>query len=198
MRLYKLWMPLVMLSATSASPAAGGAAVQVDVKTNVGTIRLELYPGKAPRTVENFLRYVRNGHYDGTIFHRVIDGFMIQGGGFNKDFHQKPTDAPIPNEAQAAVKAGLKNEVGTIAMARTSDPNSATAQFFINVGDNSFLNWGDARSDGHGYAVFGKVVSGMDTVTKIAKKPTGAGGPFSRDVPRDAVIIESMTVVGGN
>jgi peptidyl-prolyl cis-trans isomerase B (cyclophilin B) len=198
MRLYKLWMPLVMLSATSATPAATGASVQVDVKTNFGTIRLELYPSKAPRTVENFLRYVRSGHYNGTIFHRVIDGFMIQGGGFDKDFHQKPTDAPIPNEAQVAVNAGLKNDVGRIAMARTSDPNSATAQFFINVGDNSFLNWGDPRSDGHGYAVFGKVVSGMDTVAKISKVSTGAAGPFPRDVPREAVIIESMTIVGGN
>jgi len=139
---------------------------------------------------------VRNGHYNGTIFHRVIDGFMIQGGGFDKGFHQKPTDAPIPNEAQAGVKAGLKNDVGTIAMARTSNPDSATAQFFINVGDNAFLNWGDPRSDGNGYAVFGKVVSGMDTVTKIAKMPTASGGPFPRDVPQETVVIESMTVVG--
>ena len=196
MRLYKLWTPVVILSAAAASPGAVAANVQVDVKTNVGTIRLELYPAKAPKTVENFLHYVRNGHYNGTIFHRVIDGFMIQGGGFDKGFHQKPTDAPIANEAQAGVKAGLKNDVGTIAMARTSNPDSATAQFFINVGDNAFLNWGDPRSDGNGYAVFGKVVSGMDTVTKIAKMPTGSGGPFPRDVPQETVVIESITVVG--
>ncbi|MGE5130275.1 MAG: peptidylprolyl isomerase [Sphingomonadaceae bacterium] len=171
--------------------------MQVDIKTNLGTIRLELYPAKAPLTVQNFLHYVRNGHYDGTIFHRVIDGFMIQGGGFDQQFRQKPTDKPIANEAQAGVKAGLKNVAGTIAMARTSNPDSATAQFFINVADNAFLDWGDPRGDGHGYAVFGKVVSGMDTVNKIAKLPTGAGGPFPRDVPRQAVLIESMTVVAG-
>jgi cyclophilin family peptidyl-prolyl cis-trans isomerase len=197
MNLIKLWTPLVMLSATAVSPGAIAADVQVDVKTNLGTIRLELYPAKAPLTVQNFLHYARNGHYDGTIFHRVIDGFMIQGGGFDQQFRQKPTDKPIANEAQTGVKAGLKNVAGTVAMARTSNPDSATAQFFINVADNAFLDWGDPRGDGHGYAVFGKVVSGMDTVTKIAKLPTGAGGPFPRDVPRQAVIIESMTVVTG-
>jgi peptidyl-prolyl cis-trans isomerase B (cyclophilin B) len=197
MNLIKLWTPLVMLSAAAASPGAIGADVQVDIKTNLGTVRLELYPAKAPLTVQNFLHYVRNGHYDGTIFHRVIDGFMIQGGGFDQQFRQKPTDKPIANEAQAGVKAGLKNVAGTIAMARTSNPDSATAQFFINVADNAFLDWGDPRGDGHGYAVFGKVVSGMDTVNKIAKLPTGTGGPFPRDVPRQAVVIESMTVVAG-
>jgi peptidyl-prolyl cis-trans isomerase B (cyclophilin B) len=197
MNLIKLWTPLVMLSATAVSPGAIAADVQVDVKTNLGTIRLELYPAKAPLTVQNFLHYARNGHYDGTIFHRVIDGFMIQGGGFDQQFRQKPTDKPIENEAQTGVKAGLKNVAGTVAMARTSNPDSATAQFFINVADNAFLDWGDPRGDGHGYAVFGKVVSGMDTVTKIAKLPTGAGGPFPRDVPRQTVIIESMTVVTG-
>jgi peptidyl-prolyl cis-trans isomerase A (cyclophilin A)/peptidyl-prolyl cis-trans isomerase B (cyclophilin B) len=120
---------------------------------------------------------------------------MIQGGGFEQNFRQKPVRAPIRNEAQPAVKAGLKNEVGTIAMARTSDPDSATAQFFINVNDNAFLNWGDPRGDGNGYAVFGKVVSGLDVVAKIARMPTGAGGPFRSDVPREAVVIESATVV---
>jgi peptidyl-prolyl cis-trans isomerase A (cyclophilin A)/peptidyl-prolyl cis-trans isomerase B (cyclophilin B) len=184
-----------MLSAAAASPGALAADPQVDLKTNLGTIRLELYPAKAPKTVENFLQYVKDGHYNGTVFHRVIPGFMIQGGGFDKGYRQKPVRAPIRNEAQPAVKAGLKNEVGTIAMARTADPDSATAQFFINVNDNTFLNWGDARSDGHGYAVFGKVVSGMDVVTRIAKSPTGAGGPFRSDVPREAVVIESATVV---
>jgi peptidyl-prolyl cis-trans isomerase A (cyclophilin A)/peptidyl-prolyl cis-trans isomerase B (cyclophilin B) len=197
MNLKYLLKPLVVLSAAAAAPGAFSADPQVDVRTNVGTIRLELYPGKAPKTVENFLQYVRDGHYNGTVFHRVIDGFMIQGGGFEGSFKQKPTRPSIPNEAQPAVKAGLTNTVGTIAMARTADPNSATAQFFINLGDNAFLNWGDPRSDGNGYAVFGKVVSGMDVVTKIAKTPTGAGGPFPRDVPRQPVLIETVTVIGG-
>jgi len=196
MNLKYLLKPLVILSAAAAAPGALGADPQVDVRTSAGTIRLELYPGKAPKTVANFLQYVRDGHYNGTVFHRVIDGFMIQGGGFDGSFKQKPTRPPIANEAQPAVKAGLTNTVGTIAMARTADPNSATAQFFINAGDNAFLNWGDARSDGNGYAVFGKVVSGQDVVTKIAKTPTGAGGPFPRDVPRPVVVIESITVVG--
>ena len=197
MNLLDLWKPLVIFSAAAASPAAA-AAPQVDVKTNLGTIRLELYPSKAPKTVANFLQYVREGHYNGTIFHRVIDGFMIQGGGFDGRYNQKPTRAPIPSEAQAGVKAGLKNDTGTIAMARTSNPNSATAQFFINLADNGFLNSGDPRGDGNGYAVFGKVVSGFDVVTKIAKTPTGRGGPFASDVPRDAIVIESMTLVDGN
>jgi cyclophilin family peptidyl-prolyl cis-trans isomerase len=187
---------LFVLSAAVVPAGALAADPQVDVRTNVGTIRLELYPAKAPKTVENFLQYARDGQYNGTVFHRVIDGFMIQGGGFDKDFHQKKTRAPIANEAQSGVKGGLKNDLGTVAMARTADPNSATAQFFINVNDNSFLNWGDPRSDGNGYAVFGKVVSGMDVVNKIAKAPTGAGGPFPRDVPKQPVVIESITVVG--
>jgi len=188
---------LFVLSAAAVVPMGSLAAdPQVDVRTSAGTIRLELYPAKAPKTVENFLQYVKDGHYNGTVFHRVIDGFMIQGGGFDNAFRQKKTRDPIPNEAQSAVKGGLKNDVGTIAMARTADPNSATAQFFINVNDNAFLNWGDPRSDGNGYAVFGKVVSGMDVVNKIAKTPTGAGGPFPRDVPKQAVVIESMSLVG--
>jgi peptidyl-prolyl cis-trans isomerase B (cyclophilin B) len=194
-RLSRLWQPLVILSAAAASPGALAADPQVDLKTSAGTIRLELYPARAPKTVENFLQYVKAGHYSGTVFHRVIPNFMIQGGGFEPSYRQKPVRAPIRNEAQPAAKAGLKNEVGTIAMARTADPDSATAQFFINVNDNTFLNWGDPRSDGHGYAVFGKVVSGMDVVTKIAKMPTGAGGPFRSDVPREAVVIESATLV---
>ena len=188
---------LFALCAAAMVPAGALAAdPQVDIRTSAGTIRVELYPAKAPKTVENFLQYVRDGHYDGTLFHRVIDGFMVQGGGFDKAFRQKSTRAPVVNEAQQGVKAGLKNEVGTLAMARTADPNSATAQFFINVADNAFLNWGDPRSDGHGYAVFGRVIDGMDVVMKIAKSPTGAGGPFPRDVPRPPVLIESMTVVG--
>jgi len=197
MKFLKLWKPLVILSAAASTPAAA-ANPQVDIKTNVGTIRLELYPSKAPKTVANFLQYVRDGHYGGTIFHRVIDGFMIQGGGFDRNYNQKPTRAPIQNEAQAGVKAGLKNDAGTVAMARTQNPDSATAQFFINVADNEFLNWGDPRGDGNGYAVFGKVVAGNDVVTKIAKTPTGRGGPFGSDVPREPVVIESTTLVDGN
>jgi peptidyl-prolyl cis-trans isomerase A (cyclophilin A)/peptidyl-prolyl cis-trans isomerase B (cyclophilin B) len=196
MDLKGLWKPLVALSAAATSPGALAADPQVEMRTSAGTIRLELYPQKAPKTVENFLQYVRDRHYDGTLFHRVIDGFMIQGGGYERNFRQKATRPPIPNEAQAGVKAGLKNEPGTIAMARTSDPDSATAQFFVNVANNSFLNWGDARGDGHGYAVFGKVVSGMDVVMKVAKTPTGSGGPFPRDVPAQPVVIESATLVG--
>ena len=168
---------------------------QVKLTTSMGPITIELDEAKAPISAKNFLAYVDSGHYNGTIFHRVIDNFMIQGGGFAGNFKQKPTRAPVVNEAQSGVKGGLKNEVGTIAMARTSDPNSATAQFFINVSDNSFLNWGDPRGDGNGYAVFGKVISGQDVVTKIAKTPTGPGGPFPSDVPRQPVVIESMTLV---
>jgi peptidyl-prolyl cis-trans isomerase A (cyclophilin A)/peptidyl-prolyl cis-trans isomerase B (cyclophilin B) len=180
-----------VLSAAAAGPGALAAEPQVDLKTSAGTIRLELYPAKAPKTVANFLQYVKDGHYDGTIFHRVIPGFMVQGGGFDPGFKQKATRDPIQNEA----KNGLKNDLGTIAMARTSAPHSASAQFFINVKDNDFLN-AAAAQDGWGYAVFGKVVSGMDVVTKIAATPTGAGGPFRSDVPRAAVVIQSATVVG--
>ena len=188
---------LFILSTAAVVPVGALAAdPQVDLRTSAGTIRLELYPAKAPKTVENFLQYVRDGHYNGTTFHRVIDGFMVQGGGFDASFKQKPVRKPIANEAKAAVNAGLKNDLGTVAMARTSDPDSATAQFFINVNDNAFLNWGDPKGDGVGYTVFGKVVSGMDVVTKIAKMPTGSGGPFQRDVPKPAVVIEQASVVG--
>jgi cyclophilin family peptidyl-prolyl cis-trans isomerase len=181
---------LVILSLAAVPGGALAADPQVDIKTNVGTIRLELYPAKAPKTVENFLQYAKDGHYNGTIFHRVIDGFMIQGGGFESGYKQKPTREPVPNEA----KNGLKNESGTVAMARTPAPHSATAQFFINVSNNEFLN-AERAQDGWGYAVFGKVVSGMDVVTKIAKTPTGAAGPFRSDVPKQPVVIESVTVV---
>jgi len=184
---------LFFLSAAAVVPAGALAAdPQVDVKTSLGTIRLELYPAKAPKTVENFLKYVRDGHYTGTVFHRVIDGFMIQGGGFERSYKQKPTRDPIQNEA----KNGLTNDLGTIAMARTNAPHSASAQFFINMKNNDFLNAASAQ-DGWGYAVFGKVVSGLDVVMKIAKTPTGQGGPFPTDVPRQPVVIESMSVVGG-
>jgi peptidyl-prolyl cis-trans isomerase A (cyclophilin A)/peptidyl-prolyl cis-trans isomerase B (cyclophilin B) len=182
---------LFILSLAAVPGGALAADPQVDIKTNVGTIRLELYPAKAPKTVENFLQYVKDGHYNGTIFHRVIDGFMIQGGGFEGSYKQKPTREPVQNEA----KSGLKNEAGTVAMARTPAPHSATAQFFINVNNNEFLN-AERAQDGWGYAVFGKVVSGMDVVTKIAKSPTGAAGPFRSDVPKQAVVIESVTLVG--
>jgi len=187
---------LFMLTTAAVVPSGALAAdPQVDLRTSAGTIRIELYPAKAPKTVENFLQYVKDGHYNGTVFHRVIDGFMVQGGGFDASFKQKQTRKPIANEAKAAISAGLKNDVGTLAMARTSDPDSATAQFFINVNDNAFLNSGDPKGDGVGYAVFGKVVSGMDVVTKIAKTPTGSGGPFQRDVPRPVVLIEQASIV---
>ena len=177
-------------------PATG--TPQVELTTSAGPIRLELYPALAPQTVANFLQYVRDGHYNGTIFHRVIDGFMIQGGGYDPGFQQKPTRAPIANEARSSVAGGLKNELGTIAMARTRDPNSATAQFFINVGNNSFLNWGDSKGDGNGYTTFGRVVAGLDVVNRIAKTATGSGGPFPRDVPQQPIVIESAKILGAN
>ena len=190
MKLIDFWKPLVILSASAAGSGAMAADPQVDMKTSLGTIRLELYPAKAPKTVENFLQYAKDGHFNGTIFHRVIDNFMIQGGGFDKSYKQKPTRDSIQNEA----KNGLKNDLGTIAMARTSAPHSASSQFFINGKNNDFLNAAEAQ-DGWGYTVFGKVVSGMDVVTKISKTPTGSGGPFPTDVPKEAVVIESVTVV---
>jgi peptidyl-prolyl cis-trans isomerase A (cyclophilin A)/peptidyl-prolyl cis-trans isomerase B (cyclophilin B) len=187
------WLfPFIALAAAATSGGASAADPQVELKTNVGTIRLELYPDKAPITVENFLKYVQDGFYDGTIFHRVIVNFMVQGGGLDRNYSEKKTRAPIRNEAEQALKAGLKNEIGTIAMARKPDPNSATAQFFINTNDNTFLNAGVRDA---GYTVFGKVVSGLDIVGNISNMPTGAGGPFPKDVPREAVIIEKASVV---
>ncbi len=156
--------------------------------TNHGQITLELDADKAPKAVENFLSYVNSGHYDGTIFHRVIDGFMIQGGGFTPDMRQKPTEDPVENEANN----GLTNDRYTIAMARTSDPHSASAQFFINVSDNDFLNY--PGSDGWGYCVFGKVTSGTEVVDKIGKVDTGRRSMFS-DVPTEDVIIEKAEIV---
>ena len=190
MKLNRFWKPLVVLSVAAGSPGALAADPQVDLKTSLGTIRVELYPAKAPKSVANFLQYVKDGHYNGVIFHRVIPNFMIQVGGFEKGMKEKPTRAPIENEA----KNGLKNDLGTLAMARTNQPHSASAQFFINTKNNDFLNY--PGQDGWGYAVFGKVVDGMDVVTKIAKLPTGSGGPFRSDVPKQPVVIESMTVVG--
>lgn len=161
----------------------------VELHTNHGVIKLELDAAKAPKTVENFLNYVKKGHYDGTVFHRVINGFMIQGGGFEPGLKQKPTDAPIDNEANN----GLKNDTYTIAMARTNDPHSATAQFFINVNDNDFLNHSSPTPQGWGYAVFGKVVEGQDVVDKIKGVKTGNMG-FHQDVPTDDVVIEKAVV----
>jgi peptidyl-prolyl cis-trans isomerase B (cyclophilin B) len=156
----------------------------VELQTNHGNIRIELDTANAPKSSENFLAYVRSGHFDGTIFHRVIDDFMIQGGGFEPGMKQKPTLAPIQNEANN----GLKNERYTLAMARTSDPHSATAQFFINVADNAFLNHTAPSAQGWGYAVFGKVVEGQDVVDKIKSVKTGRKG-FHDDVPQEDVVI---------
>jgi peptidyl-prolyl cis-trans isomerase B (cyclophilin B) len=161
----------------------------IKLNTNHGTIGIELNAEKAPKTVENFLRYAREGFYNGTLFHRVINGFMIQGGGMEPGMLDKPTHEPIENEANN----GLQNLRGTIAMARTMDPHSATAQFFINVNDNSFLDHRAENRDGWGYCVFGKVVEGMDVVDKIKELPTGNKG-FHQDVPVDDVIIESVEI----
>ncbi|RKF48883.1 peptidylprolyl isomerase [Paraburkholderia fungorum] len=162
----------------------------VELHTNHGVIKLELDAEKAPKSVENFLNYVKAGHYNNTVFHRVIDGFMIQGGGFEPGMKQKPTAEPITNEANN----GLKNVNGSIAMARTNDPHSATAQFFINVNDNDFLNHSSPTPQGWGYAVFGKVVEGLDIVEKIKKVKTGSKG-FHQDVPAEDVVIEKAVIV---
>lgn len=172
-----------------AEPAKAPANPKVVLETSMGRIVVELDAAKAPKTVANFLGYVKSGHYDGTVFHRVIPGFMIQGGGMTADMGEKKTGAPIPNEADN----GLKNERGTLAMARTSDPNSATAQFFINTVDNKFLNHSGKTMQGWGYAVFGKVVEGMETVDKIAGVKTGNKGPY-QNVPVEPVTIVKATV----
>ena len=184
----RLCQILTFLLLVSINLTANATTVSVEMKTNIGNVVLELYPDKAPKTVENFLQYVADGFYKNTVFHRVIPNFMIQGGGFDTALNQKPTRSPIPNEAAN----GLKNEVGTIAMARTSDPHSASAQFFINVANNGFLDYKASNQSGYGYTVFGKVVSGIDVVHKIASIPTGSGGPFSSDVPKSSVIIEDI------
>ncbi len=212
-----------MALSLAASPAlAADALPKVKFSTSAGEFVVELYADKAPKTVENFLQYVKDKHYDGTIFHRVIDNFMVQGGGFDTKFAEKKTRAPVAHEGREALeKGGPRNVVGTLAMARTNDPQSATAQFFINVKDNAFLdptlippgdpvpkfeyqgrtyeNTPRAQLLGaaqlYGYTVFGKVVSGMDVVNKMKATPTGPGGPFPSDVPKTAITILSATLI---
>jgi len=173
--------------------ATAQTAPQVKFVTNQGEFVVEVYPDKAPKTVDNFLQYVRDKHYDGTIFHRVIGNFMIQGGGYDQRYIERRTRAPVEHEGREALaKGGPRNTVGTLAMARTNAPHSATSQFFINVVDNGFL---DPTPQQPGYTVFGKVVSGMDVVNKIRAIPTGFGGPFPSDVPRTPVVIQSASVL---
>jgi peptidyl-prolyl cis-trans isomerase A (cyclophilin A) len=179
---------LVLASASTWASAQSAANPRVKFATSQGEFVVELEPAKAPKTVENFLQYVNDKHYEGTVFHRVIDGFMIQGGGFTADMQQKPTRTPIPLEA----KNGLKNDRYTIAMARTGNPNSATSQFYINVANNDMLN--APNPDGHGYAVFGKVVQGQAVIDKIRTVPTGNRG-MHQNVPVSAVTITSATVL---
>jgi len=208
--------------ALAAGTAGAEEAPKVKFTTTAGDIVIEVYPDKAPKTVVNFLQYVKDKHYDGTVFHRVIENFMVQGGGYDAKYIQRPARAPVAHEGREALaKGGPRNVVGTVAMARTSDPNSASAQFFINVKDNAFLDPvlippGDpvprfeyqgrvyenvARAQLmnapqlYGYTVFGKVVSGMDVVNKIKAMPTGPGGPFPSDVPKTPVVITSATIV---
>ncbi len=175
---------------TKQQPQKQGSTVMVLMKTSKGDIKIELDAEKAPKTVENFLAYVESGHYNGTIFHRVIGDFMIQGGGFDENMSQKPAPNTVENEADN----GLANDLGTIAMARTSDPHSASAQFFINLKDNGFLNHSGKNPQGWGYCVFGKVVEGMDVVKAIEVVPTGSHGMF-QDVPKDPVTIIGVSVV---
>jgi len=184
-------------AATAAAPApatteAAAANPRVALHTTMGDIVIELYPDKAPKSVENFLQYVKDKHYDGTIFHRVIDGFMVQGGGFNEKLQQKPVRAAVPNEADN----GLSNTRGTVAMARTNEPNSATAQFFVNVVDNSRLDH-VSKENGFtwGYTVFAKVVAGMDVVDRIKAVETGEAGPFQKDVPKTPVVINTAELL---
>lgn len=179
---------LTLLAAAPALASGHADRPHVLLKTTKGNIELVLYPGKAPATVKNFLRYVHSGFYGGTIFHRVIPGFVIQGGGYTRHFHKKKTRSPVPNESNN----GLGNKRGTIAMARTSNPDSATSQFYINLNDNTNL---DAGVAGAGYTVFGRVIKGMQVVDAIAGVQTGPGGPFGQNVPRHAVVIEKARQV---
>ncbi|PUE47146.1 peptidylprolyl isomerase [Limnohabitans sp. 2KL-1] len=203
------------------APTSAANVSKVRISTSAGDIEAELYADKAPKTVANFLQYARDKHYEGTIFHRVIAGFMVQGGGYDAQYKEKKTRAPVQHEGRQALAAGLKNTTGTLAMARTNDPQSATSQFFINVVDNAFLdptpipdgdpvakfeyqgrvyeNVARAQLLGatqlYGYTVFGKVTSGMDVVQKIRTTPTGSGGPFPSDVPKTPVLIQSITLL---
>ena len=213
---------LTVFAAMTADPVLAQDAPKVKFSTSAGDFVVEVYPDKAPKTVENFLQYVKDKHYDGTVFHRVIDNFMVQGGGYDAKYAEKKTRPPVVHEGREALaKGGAKNVVGTLAMARTNDPNSASAQFFINVKDNAFLDPtlippGDPvpkfEYQGRvyentlranlvnapqlfGYTVFGKVVSGMDVVNKMKSTPTGAGGPFPSDVPKTPILINSATLV---
>jgi len=188
--LYRHLTPLFLTSFSLSANVEGGAAPQVQLETNHGNIIIELNEAKAPTTVANFLSYVEDGFYDGTIFHRVIENFMVQGGGFDQDFQQKKTKAAIENEADN----GLSNKRGALAMARTNDPHSATAQFFINTVDNDFLDFKGKAPSGWGYAVFGEVVEGMDVVDKIRKLKTTMRGPH-QDVPAETVLIIKATVL---
>ena len=212
---------LATLLSLSVLQARAQEATRVKIATSEGEIVAELYPDKAPKTVANFLQYVKDKHYDGTVFHRVISNFMIQGGGFDSKYSERKTRPPVVHEGRESLAAGLKNQTGTLAMARTNDPQSATAQFFINVTDNAFLD-PTLIPDGDpvkrfeyqgrvyenlpranllnapqlfGYTVFGKVVSGMDVVQKIKSAPTGAGGPFPSDVPKTPILINSITLL---
>ncbi len=218
MRFFR-WLAAFLLVCTAVSHAQ--TLPRVQIVTNMGSIEAELYPEKAPKTVANFLQYVHEKHYDQTIFHRVISNFMIQGGGYDNNYRPRPTRTPVLHEGRQALSGGLKNVTGTLAMARTNDPHSATDQFFINVVDNAFLdptpipdgdpvakfeyqgrvytNIARAQLLGapqlYGYTVFGRVVQGMDVVNRIRSVPTGTGGPFPTDVPRTPVIIQSITVL---
>jgi peptidyl-prolyl cis-trans isomerase A (cyclophilin A) len=194
LRRYLLGLALAFTSLGFAQ--AQTPAPQVKFTTSAGDFVIELYPDKAPNTVENFLGYVRDGHYNGLIFHRVINNFMIQGGGYDARYMEKPTRPPIKHEgAEVKAKGGPTNTVGTIAMARTNNPHSASSQFFINVNNNDFLNHSAPSGQGWGYVAFGKVISGMDVVNKIKLTPTGAGGPFPSDVPQTQVVIQSAALV---
>jgi peptidyl-prolyl cis-trans isomerase B (cyclophilin B) len=185
----KQWIISICLL-IAATSAHSESLPRVELKTSMGTIVLELDPNKAPHSVENFISYAKEGFYEGTVFHRVIKDFMIQGGGYSPDLQKKPTHPAIVNEAQN----GLKNLRGTVAMARGGDPNSATAQFFINVKDNANLDFKDATPAGAGYSVFGKVIQGLDVVDAIQHVETGAGGSFTKDVPATPIVIEKITL----
>lgn len=181
-------LALVLLGMLTHASAEENTVVQVKMQTTKGEMIIDLYPDKAPKTVANFLRYVDEGFYDGTLFHRVIDGFMIQGGGFKQDMQRKATHEPVENEADN----GLRNTIGTLAMARTSDPHSATSQFFINVNNNTNLDFRERTPRAWGYAVFGRVSQGMDVVAAIKNVPTTHQGMY-QDVPAEPVIIQHVT-----